>query len=347
MNASENRQWYLDILRITSIAFIVVIHTSGQCWADLDVDGYKWAVANLFDGASRWTVPVFVMISGALFLNPEKSQPIKKLYSKNILRIFTTIIFWGFVYALINKPPANASFDSLYEFFKIWVLGHYHMWFLYMIAGLYVVTPILRRITSDKQTTVYFLILAFIVNTVIPFMTSFGHLSIATSLLAKMMFQIPMGYSFYFVLGYYLNSLTLTKRISFTSAIIFIFGIAATTCLTYFVSVNAGEGLQTFYKYLSLPVCIASVGAFLLGKSVCNVIAVNKPHPIIKALSASTLGVYMIHIIVLDWLKSIGLYSMAFNPLFAIPATALAAIAISYTIAFIMSKIPIFNKYCV
>lgn len=337
----------MDILRITSIAFVVVIHTSAQYWSGLDIDGYKWAVANLFDGASRWAVPVFVMISGALFLNPDKPQPLKKLYSKNILRIFTIIVFWGLVYALINEPPADASFSSLYEFFKVWILGHYHMWFLYMIAGLYIVTPILRRITADRQTTVYFLILAFIINTLIPFITSFGHLSIASSLLAKMMFQVPIGYSFYFVLGFYLNDISLSKRVSFASAILFVIGVASTVCLTWFASVKAGEGVQTFYSYLSLPVCVASIGAFLLGRTICKGVSPDKPHRIIKALSASTLGVYMIHIIVLDFLLDLGLSSMAFDPLLAIPATALAAIALSYAIAFVMSKIPIFNKYCV
>lgn len=144
------RLWNLDLLRIIAISAVVVIHTT-QNMGKLDVYGFDWAVLNVYDGLVRWAVPVFAMISGVLFLNPAKEQPLKKLYSKNVLRIVTIILFWGLVYAALNHPPADLSFESLYAFFRTAVLGHYHMWFLYMIAGLYILVPILRCIAAHRR----------------------------------------------------------------------------------------------------------------------------------------------------------------------------------------------------
>lgn len=342
------RQWYLDLLRVISIAAVVVIHTAAQYWSSLPVESYDWCVANVFDGAVRWAVPVFVMISGALFLDPKREQPVKKLYSKNVLRILTIILFWGLVYALLHKPPADLSFSSLYAFFKVWVLGHYHMWFLYMIAGLYIMVPVLRCITASAQATRYFLVVAFVVNSVVPFLTSFGHLSLFSSLLAKMMFEMPIGYSFYFVLGYWLSAKELTRAQYRWALLGGLVGVAGTIALTWGLSVAAGEGVQTFYNYLSLPVCLASVGVFVCGKrckkGICNP---KREHPALMLLSSSTLGVYMIHIIVLDQLMKLGIDSMAFNPVLAIPVTAIIAIVASFVLAALMTKIPFFNKHFV
>lgn len=342
------RQWYLDLLRVISIAAVVVIHTAAQYWSSLSVTSYEWNIANVFDGAVRWAVPVFVMISGALFLNPKKEQPIKKLYSKNVLRIVTIILFWGLVYALLRKPPADLTFSSLYEFFEVWVLGHYHMWFLYMIAGLYIMVPVLRCITASEQATAYFLLVAFAVNSVVPFLTSFGRASLLSELVAKMMFEVPVGYSFYFVLGYWLSARQFTliqRRVMLLGGVI---GIVATIAFTRLLSIDAGGGVQTFYNYLSLPVCLASVGVFAGGKTCCHGICdPEKKHPLLMQLSASTLGVYMIHIIVLDQLMKWGVDSMSFNPALAIPLSSALAIVISFALAVMMTKIPFFNRHFV
>ena len=41
------------------------------------------------------------MISGALFLRNSKKLDIKKLYSKNILRIVVVFLFWSLVYGIL------------------------------------------------------------------------------------------------------------------------------------------------------------------------------------------------------------------------------------------------------
>lgn len=340
------RLWNLDILRIVSIAAVVIIHTASQYLGKLDVTSPYWEIFNFYDGIVRWAVPVFVMISGALFLNPAKEQSLKKLFSKNILRIATIILFWGLVYAALSHPPSDLSPKSLLAFFKTWVLGHYHMWFLYMIAGLYIMVPILRCITASERTTAYFLVVAFIFNSLIPFFTSFGHLSLLADLTDSMLVQMPIGYSFYFVLGYWLVQRTFNKREEAIVYLLGLLGLVVTIGLTAWASHDAGKAVLTYYANFSLPVCLTSVALFVLSKR-WQAGSTDRSRRCISLLSTSTLGVYLVHVIVLDGLQRMGLDAMTFDPLFAVPATAGAAIIISFAVAALMTKIPVFGKHCV
>lgn len=74
----EKRRYYLDVLRIVAICAIVLLHVAGSYWYQLSVYTSEWQAINLYDCITRWGVPVFVMISGALFLDPAREQPIKK-----------------------------------------------------------------------------------------------------------------------------------------------------------------------------------------------------------------------------------------------------------------------------
>ncbi len=87
---------YFDVLRILATFAVIVLHLSAQHWADTDVYSRAWQAFNLYDSAVRWAVPVFVMISGALFLSG--SQSIGHILKKNVSRLVTAFIFWSALY---------------------------------------------------------------------------------------------------------------------------------------------------------------------------------------------------------------------------------------------------------
>ena len=60
---TEDRIWYLDVLRIVSIFFVIVIHVNGHI-----TDEANNMTASFFSNTSRFCVPVFVMISGAIYI---------------------------------------------------------------------------------------------------------------------------------------------------------------------------------------------------------------------------------------------------------------------------------------
>lgn len=76
-----NRIAYIDWLRSIACFAVVVLHVSGgQEWFSAKEVSFEWTIFNLYDSLVRWCVPIFIMISGALFLNPEKEIGIHKLY---------------------------------------------------------------------------------------------------------------------------------------------------------------------------------------------------------------------------------------------------------------------------
>lgn len=337
------RKWNLDVLRIVSMAAVVILHTAAQYWWDSNrIYGFTWEVVNLYNNAVRWGVPVFVMISGALFLDPAREQTIRKLYSKNILRIVWILLFWGLVYALLYNPPQDLTLQDFLVFLKAWILGHNHMWFLYMIIGLYMITPLLRRITSSDILTRYALLLGLVFAIVIPFVTSFGHLSILSNLQKQLMISFPVGYVFYFVLGYWLTTLKFDKKMVVVFALIGIAGIALSTALTAWATLSLGEPTEIYYRNVSLPVCMASVGIFIVGLQIK--VKGDRAKSTIRTISGASLGVYMVHIIVLERLSFFGINSMMFSPILAVPVTALIATVISFAISVLIAKIPFIGK---
>ena len=89
----NNRIVYFDYLRIIAIFAVIVLHIAAHNWHGTDVNSFEWQMFNIYDSIVRWGVPVFVMISGALFLGKDIS--IKKLYNKHIFRIFLSLIIWS------------------------------------------------------------------------------------------------------------------------------------------------------------------------------------------------------------------------------------------------------------
>ena len=347
--APSQRQQYLDVLRIISITAVVVIHTAAEYWTALDVTSYEWKVETVYDGLVRWAVPVFVMISGALFLDPSRDQPLKKLYGKNILRIVTIILFWGTAYALLAGLPADASFTSLYAFLKTAVFGHYHMWFLYMIIGLYAMTPLLRLITRDRDATRYFLAAAFLLNTAVPFVCSFGRLSALSALVDTLQIQLPLGYSFYFVLGYYLKTLTVSRSLCLTAGALGAAGIVCTILLTLWASVRSGAPVSAYFDNFSLPVCLTSAGIFLVAKYGEEHRRTKAPGRgrLIVTFSSCTLGVYMIHAMLLEKLQAAGITTLSIDPALAIPLIAGGVTVASFALSFILKQIPVVKTYFV
>ena len=124
-------------------------------------------------------------------------------------------LFWSLVYSvLFELIPGH----GLKAFFSQFIQGHYHLWVLFMISGMYMITPFLRKIVQDKKLTVYFLILAFIFAVVIEnAIYLLGVFSAEAYALSQIVinnahFHFVLGYPVYFVLGYYFNTYEISKK---------------------------------------------------------------------------------------------------------------------------------------
>jgi len=138
------------------------------------VNSFTWDVFNFFESLTRFTVPVFVMISGSLFLNNSMNITVKNLYKKNILRLVTAYIGWSFIYAVCLHI---GSWNGIRSFVVDVINGYYHMWFVPMMIGLYILVPVLRMITADKKVMQYFIVISVFFCFFVPVMLKLPILS--------------------------------------------------------------------------------------------------------------------------------------------------------------------------
>lgn len=92
------RQSEFDFLKVVSSFAVIMLHISASNWYATEVKSFEWLVMDFYNSMTRWAVPVFTMISGALFL--KNNRNIEMIYRKHIARILKAFVFWSLLYSL-------------------------------------------------------------------------------------------------------------------------------------------------------------------------------------------------------------------------------------------------------
>lgn len=353
--SERSRVIYLDYLRIAATFGVIVLHISGQNWYTTSVNSFEWNVLNFYDSIVRWVVPIFVMISGALFLDKAKEVSIKKLYSKNILRIITALIFWSSVYAL-DEGIQGANFSS---FFISMLEVNYHLWFLIMLIGLYITVPILRKVTASSQLTKYFLVISFVFTFLIPSISNLLTLLEISSAekfieaiqesFSEMNFHLTLGYTSYFVLGYFLSKVDLNRKFRIVIYIFGIIGFITTILLTAGFSSKMQIAYGEFYSNFSLNVLLESISVFVFTRyQLTKITALFKYQTLVLKVSKYSFGIYLVHALIIEiMIVILGINNLSFNPIFSIPTLSIGVFGVSFLISAILNHIPLLNRYIV
>lgn len=351
-NKIENkteRILYLDILRIISIFAMMLLHICANKWHDFPVTSFRWQTLNVYECFTRFCVPVFIMISGALFLSKNRDISISKIYRHNLLRLVTAFIFWSLLYTLsINVviPSVRGMEIDTSVVFKDFVTGHYHMWFIYTIIGLYILTPIFTAITSNKKTEEYFLILAFIFNSVLPLIQFSDTGRFIFETLENLNFKTVTGYGMYYVLGHYLHTYKPSKKKLNALYILAPVLLLTTIIVTAIRSLYLNLPVWDFYDFLLFNNFIYSAALFCFFKYNLKTDSVSdKIKTAVIRLSNLCFGMYLCHDFFIIAFRTIGLTADTFTPVLSVPAIAILVFILSGIAAFIISKIPVLNKY--
>lgn len=339
------RFYYLDYLRIYATIAVITIHVSASIVSanPLETDLFRWFSGNFYETFARASVPIFVMISGALLLNDNRSLPILQFLKKRISKVFIPLVIWSIIYYLAGAYSNKYVFsinDFIVKFFNGNII--YHLWFMYTIVGLYLITPLVKILVrnSNKKDVEYFLGLWIFTSVVGKFMIYLFGFSL------KMELFFVTNYVGYFILGYYLVKYQLSKKNIIISQISMVFGLLGTFFLTYFGTINNGGMLdQYWYEYHSFTVVMISIGIFTLFKDILfkSKIDINSK---LSWFSQSSFGIYLVHVMVLNYLYSL-IFGKIWNnihPFIAIPGNVALAIIISSIITFIIQKIPLLKK---
>lgn len=346
MNA-KRRLIHYDLLRILACLSVIMLHSAAQFWYVLPVDGWQWRIANSYDALFRFGVPIFVMISGALFLAPDRDIQIESLYKKNIFRLTIAYIFWSIWYGLWDCRTFDRSLTLWKAYLNEMISGRYHLWFVPMLIGLYMLLPILKTWlkAADRKQVEYFITLFLIFQigreTILIFVQSGAIRSVINILSIEMV----GSYVGYFILGYYIVNYSISRKFQ---KLIYLGGIcSAVLCVivSNALSYSRGEAIGSLFDSYSIFTFLIGIAIFTYFqyeiKYICFDVRMEK---LIRKISDATFGIYLIHLWLIEALEWKGIHSMSVNNIIGIPLLAVACFLIGLCITMILGKIPILKR---
>ena len=266
----------IDIIRIFAFAFIVMLHTLNRQYG-LTVWMSGYAVISI-------GVNLFIMISGYLLL--DKAESVKDFFKKRFFSILPLFVVFNIVYIYFY----NHSFIAVKK------ISAPHFWYIYMILGLYLLTPWLRKVLQyAEKETFYVVVLWFLCNILNPYLQFFR--------LPKIPFShFPItGFIGYYVLGYYLKKYRdKLGKIPFNR-------------------------ISDFFDKNSLGTFFMTVSFFIFWMK----FNFNSRNSIVRMISDSTYFAYLIHIIILHYVIKIS-DEMIFKSVATIVVSIITGILYNY-----------------
>ncbi len=343
--AAPKRDMAMDILRIVAAVLVVIIHVSADKWYVTPAASVEWAAMNIYDSLARSAVPLFFMISGAFML--KKPVSIKRLYLGKILHLVVIYTVWSVLYAVDAFGIAGLRDVSLTDFITRVAEGHYHLWFLPVLIGLYILQPVLVaavHFTEGKYIR-YILVCFLFFGILLPTATElFGAFPPLTTLNGKRIAEFS-GYSGYMILGYYLYNKKRIRIKPLLAAALFLGTVAISALVSQLDALKTNAASDLLYGNFSLTVFAEAVLLFVLFQNLLSREPSERTTKFFGTLSSLTFGVYLVHPFILLRLEMLfGFTTLSFSPFLSVPVIVLTVTAASFLITYLMTKIPMIKK---
>ncbi len=345
-----SRLAYLSYLRVLAIVAVVTIHVSGLTIGMTGLRGSgTWWVATALNNASTWSVPVFVMISGALLLEPARDEGAIDFYRRRLDRIGIPLLFWHLFYVGFRFTQGeNLTVEKLA---KNLLQAHVYtaLYFFWLILGLYLITPILRGfIAHARQRDVAFMTGVVTAGCLLyePVHYFMGYMGWAEPPSLNVMTYF-MPYVGFYLLGYVLRD-TVLSRGRLVAAVLACAAIFAETTWQYahvrdYPLLTALLPVNT----LGLLPATSAVLVFLIVRTLVPPTSRLARPPHAKRwryLGDITLGVFVTHLVVLEALMLVpGLEGGASN----LPELAFllaGTVAGAFVASAVLKRIPLVNR---
>lgn len=358
---SAARYEWADFIRGMGIILVILGHVSGiplQRFSEVSLT--NWSTANIYNVIARSCVPLLFMISGALLIPRQES--LRDFYRKRFQRVLFPFLFWSVLYVLwkygcfnflIEVPNwgqkvclGDYTFFNAIKVVAMWIVtrpAEYHMWFMYELFAIYLFTPILRELVrSSGDKFLWYLVAIWLV---------FGPLQRLAEFQLRYDLIFDMGYLTgyigYFILGYLLTRIRITKKAITIAVMALLYAAVAvyTVNITHFFSVGEGKLVDYFQYLLGWNVVLLSSSLYILFKAFADwIFRVPRPRlaKLANQLTAASFGIYLIHVFIINLLMADPFLISPLNKpaVLWIPASTLAVFLVSWLIIAVLLKIP-------
>lgn len=322
----KKRIFFLDFLRAIAIFFIIWCHTNNIEYSSILFEKIKWFLG-------KCGVPIFFMLSG--YLAFPFNGNIKQYFQKKVRRILIPFIIWVLIYDLValNKGYELFLGDLLNE-------ASAHLWFIYIIIGLYLLVPILSPFLQNCSRSVFkFYLVIWGLTTIYPLIFSVCDIHFTEHNILYTLYYF-YGFIGYFIVGYYLKRFPDTRLLKRSISVFFLL-LSSILIGIYFYVFNCHTVEVSDYK--GLPIVLYSIAFFTIFKYLSSFVKNSFFEKIATSVSVNSFGIYLVHMLVV-------IYIYPFIPiLHNIPSLlvtlyfVLINLLLSYVFVFILKKIKYSN----
>lgn len=327
---------YISILNVLACIGVVILHTFETGYTS----DANFVFEVLIRAIAYCAVPVFFMITGATLIDYRERYDTKTFFKKRLLKVIIPLIIWSIIYFIINffkgKFSINdLSFKFVFEYFFL-VKTNPIFWFFVVIIGIYLAIPVISLIPQEsrRKAFLYIIIITFVFNQFLPDLLY--HLNLNYNYDLKFPLTYSGWISFIFI-GYYIDKYEIVKKHRVIIYVLVIIGFLTMVVPTIFISYHKNESCSWFDEYYDAPCVLYSASVFLFFKSkINNNQIVTKIMPFFNFVAPTTLGIYVLHIAIRDFLRYFYTYSYFGMNL----VLTLSILTICFIVVKIVQKIP-------
>lgn len=370
----ENIGW-VDLLRVIACFLVVLSHSSDAFIAQFDTNPDSFLTGMFTGSLVRCCVPLFTIMTGVLLL-PIRIE-MRPFYKKRIGRLIPPLVFWSVVlpiayFLYLNYGVTTASplismeehaleptIKKIYTFIFNFNYDTIPMWYLYMLIGLYLIIPILSAwLKQASQKDIKLVLYIWGVTLVLPYIKmlapalgyagNYGNMGLlgVCDWNDYGTFYYLSGFIGYLILAYYLVKYPLDWSWSKTLCItipMFIIGYLI-TAFGYLITQKYFPGN---YAYLEIVWYFTGINVFMMTFPVFVVVKklTVSSSPILSRLANLSFGIYLCHFIFVQIAYDLIGTIEALPYIVRIALIAVSAFAVSFGVAWLMSKTKLTRRF--
>lgn len=336
-NESGKRIEYIDTLRVIA-CFLVILTHSTRPVRDASLGFWLASISLLGSPSSE----LFLSLSGTVLLPVKKSM--KEFYNRRFIKLIPPVFFWSIVMLTIQFFE-----DQSVKHFVGGILllplkpAAFVYWFVYAIAGLYLLAPFISTWLKDcSKKQLEFVLSLWLINMLIPYLNLLPINTTFTNDSHYWTLNYFSGFLGYWLLGYYLH--TYPVRVGANKKWIML-------CVSVIMYISAVAMIK-FCGYDVHPYMDnLQIGSALL---VAMLYTLIQSYPIkrkllrrvIREIAKYSFGIYLIHIIVVRSFVWILFQSSTFHPVPETFMIATLSLIVCYLIVKFIGYLP-FSKYII
>lgn len=343
----RTRNQAVDLVKTVAICAVIVTHVTAPAFGMGDVGSAPWLTALFWASVSHASVPLFLMASGALLLDPGRELTLRKLYTKNFPRLLIALLFWAVCYKVfIMVLFGGVTVPGLIQAGKELVLFRHeeHLYYLHIMLLVYAFLPLTRLVSchAPRHVAAYILGLWALLGIVYPTVKDFWPFTLLVGIPLQWRMNMTYASIGYTLLGWYLSSGKDRRRWPWVCCAAA--GIAAGFIGSWAASAAAGALRLGSLEGMGVPMCLLAVGAYqLCGRVRLPAWAAR----LTEWISRGAFCAFLVHIFFLKTFAHLGLTAQVGPAIVTVPMMTVLLLACSMAVYALLRRIPVVNRWLI